>query len=99
MDLSFLLAIALLVALVVWLRSRQGKRGGPYRRPSLPTSAQSPTRSVQGQTQKQLLRLVGGNRAVAERLVDQVKLRHPNQSEQWCWEKAIYDIQRDRYRA
>jgi hypothetical protein len=54
---------------------------------------------VQGQTQKQLLRLVGGNRAVAERLVDQVKLRHPNQSEQWCWEKAIYDIQRDRYRA
>jgi hypothetical protein len=42
------------------------------------------------------MRLVGGNRAVAERLVDQVRVRYPNHNEQWCWEKAIYDIQRDR---
>jgi len=39
---------------------------------------------------------VGGNQDVAQRLVDQVQLRNPNHSEQWCWEKAIYDIQRDR---
>ncbi len=51
---------------------------------------------VNGQTQRQLMRLVGGNRAVAERLVDQVRVRYPNHNEQWCWEKAIYDIQRDR---
>lgn len=99
MDLSLLLAIALLVALVVWLRGRQGKRPGAYRRPIPPKSTPATARSVQGQTQKQLLRLVGGNRAVAERLVDQVQLSHPNKSPQWCWEKAIYDIQRDRYRA
>jgi hypothetical protein len=95
MDLSFLLAIALLVALVVWLNRRQGKQRPIAARSSTPAVA--PARSVRGQTQRQLLRLVGGNRAVAERLVEQVQLRNPGQSEQWCWEKAIYDIQRDRH--
>jgi hypothetical protein len=89
MDLSVLLAIALLVALVFWLRGRRGRR----------PRAASPTvpRSVRGHTQRELLRLVGGNRAVAERLVEQVQVRNPHHSEQWCWEKAIYDIQRDRH--
>lgn len=92
MDLSLLLAIALVVGLFLWLRRYRGQKGGRGRGPS-PASTPS---SVRGQTQRQLLRLVGGNRAVAERLVDQVQLRHPNHSQQWCWEKAIYDIQRDR---
>jgi hypothetical protein len=97
MDLSLLLAIALLVVLFFWLKRYQGRgrtktRG---RRISTPPSAQP--RSVRSQTKRELLRLVGGNQAVAERLVDQVQLRNPNHSEQWCWEKAIYDIQRDRH--
>ncbi|MBD1873200.1 hypothetical protein H6F75_06880 [Nodosilinea sp. FACHB-131] len=94
MDLSFLLAIALIIALLFWLNRRQGRRGpAAYRSPT----ASAPSRSVRGRTQRQLLRLVGGNQAVAERLVEQVQLRNPNQSEQWCWEKAIYDIHRDRH--
>jgi hypothetical protein len=44
------------------------------------------------------VRLVGGNRDVAERLVRQVQLHHPDRPAQWCWEKAIYDLQRDRDR-
>ncbi|MGF1571381.1 MAG: hypothetical protein ACFCVD_25445 [Nodosilinea sp.] len=96
MELSLLLAIALLVGLFFWLRrySRQ-RRGGT--RPLSAAPASSSRRSVNGSTQRQLLRLVGGNRDVAERLVEQVQLRNPNHSEQWCWEKAIYDIQRDRH--
>ncbi len=96
MDLSLLLAIALIVALVVWLNRRQGRPKKPYRRrTSEPTTA--PTRPVRSRTERELLRLVGGNRAVADRLVEQVQLRNPQHSEQWCWEKAIYDIQRDRH--
>ncbi len=94
MDLSFLLAIALIIALIFWLNRGQGRRRpATYRSPTATASS----RSVRGHTQRQLLRLVGGNQAVAERLVEQVQLRNPSQSEQWCWEKAIYDIQRDRH--
>ncbi|MGF1518013.1 MAG: hypothetical protein ACFCVB_09440 [Nodosilinea sp.] len=96
MDLSLLLAIALIVALVVWLNRRQGRHKKPYRL-GTPEPTTAPTRPVRSRTERELLRLVGGNRAVADRLVEQVQLRNPQHSEQWCWEKAIYDIQRDRH--
>jgi hypothetical protein len=98
MDLSLLLAIALIVALVFWLKRRQTGRSlkGGYRI-NTPELTTAPTRPVRSRTERELLRLVGGNRAVAERLVEQVHLRNPQHSEQWCWEKAIYDIQRDRH--
>lgn len=99
MDLSLLLAIALLVALFFWLKRFRGRgrrygsnAGSKPSRPPTPTS-----RSVSGRTKRELFRLVGGNQAVAQRLVDQVQLRNPDHSEQWCWEKAIYDIERDRH--
>ncbi|NMF85133.1 hypothetical protein [Nodosilinea sp. P-1105] len=92
MDLALLLAIALIVGIFFWLRRYQGSKR--WRSRSLSPTGSS--QSVRSQTQRQLLRLVGGNRAVAERLVEQVQLRNPNHSQQWCWEKAIYDIQRDR---
>ncbi len=92
MDLALLFAIALIVGIFFLLRRYQGPKRSRSR--SLSTSGAS--QSVRSQTQRQLLRLVGGNRAVAERLVEQVQLRNPNHSQQWCWEKAIYDIQRDR---
>lgn len=96
MDLSLLLAIALIVALVVWLNRRSGRRKTGYRL-NTPEPTTAPKRPVRSRTERELLRLVGGNRAVAQRLVEQVQLRNPNHSEQWCWEKAIYDIQRDRH--
>jgi hypothetical protein len=94
MSISLLLAILLLVGLYFWLSRRRS-----YRRRSQPGRFQSSPRldgRVAGHTQRELLRLVGGNRAVAERLVEQVQVRYPNHDQQWCWEKAIYDIQRDR---
>lgn len=97
MDLSLLLAIALLAALIFWLNRRRGHRPGGYRLRTPEPATKVTTRPVRGSTQRELLRLVGGNRDVADRLVEQVQLRNPNHSEQWCWEKAIYDIQRDRH--
>ena len=46
--------------------------------------------------QKKLLRLVGDDRKIAAGLVKRLKLKHPGKPEDWYWEKAIYDLERDR---
>ncbi|MEM7714102.1 MAG: hypothetical protein AAF349_11105 [Cyanobacteria bacterium P01_A01_bin.68] len=45
---------------------------------------------------QQLLRLVGGSRQTANRLVAGVKKNHPEKSINWALEKVIYDLERDR---
>ncbi len=92
--LSILLAIAIILAVVSWLtgyrlpiqRRVTGSSSGSIQR----------DRGVSRGTRKQLLGLVGGNAAVARRLVSDVHAHNPGRTEQWCWEKAIYDIERDR---
>lgn len=42
-----------------------------------------------------LLSLVRGNLETAQRLVNQEKLKNPGMSENWYWEKVIYDLERD----
>lgn len=46
--------------------------------------------------QKQLLRLLHDERDTALRLVSQVKMKNPDKSIDWCVEKVIYDLERDR---
>ncbi|MGL5059760.1 MAG: tetratricopeptide repeat protein [Microcoleus sp.] len=46
--------------------------------------------------QKQLIGLVGGNVDIAHRLVDLARYKKPEMPEEWYWEKAIYDLLRDR---
>ncbi|MEO0770978.1 MAG: hypothetical protein AAFY72_16410 [Cyanobacteria bacterium J06649_4] len=88
------IAIVLILALVNWLTGYKlplpgGNRGSRH------ASIQR-DRGVSRRTRKQLLGLVGGKASVAQRLVQDVSDRNPGRSEQWCWEKAIYDIERDR---
>ena len=92
--LSVLIAIALLLAVYSWVT---GRRLPIYGRPKggQHTSIQR-DRGVARSTRRQLLGLVGGNSTVAQRLVSDVQTRNPGRTEQWCWEKAIYDIERDR---
>ncbi len=92
--LSIVLAIAVILAVVSWLT---GYRLPIYRRiKGGEHSSIQRDRGVARGTRSQLLRLVGGNAAVAQRLVSDVSDRNPSRTEQWCWEKAIYDIERDR---
>ena len=58
-----------------------------------PASAAKPSWRVQ----QNLLRLVSGDRSLVSRLVAQLKLKHPGQLEDWYWEKALYDLERDRH--
>lgn len=46
--------------------------------------------------QPKLISLLNGDRKTAERLLQAARLRHPEQSEQWLFEKVIHDLQRDR---
>lgn len=92
--LSIVIAIALLLAVYSWLTGYRlpiSRRSTGTHRTSLPRA-----QGVSRTTRKRLLRLVGGNASVAQRLVQDVRDRNPDRPEQWCWEKAIYDIERDR---
>lgn len=46
---------------------------------------------------RQLLSLLHNDHQAAERLINQVQQKHPDRSIDWCVEKAIYDLQRDRH--
>lgn len=46
--------------------------------------------------QKQLMRLLHDDRNTANRLLSQVKVKNPSRSIDWCVEKVIYDLERDR---
>lgn len=65
---------------------------------SLPrdTASQPSLSPSSRQLQSQLYSLLGGDRERAERLVNQAKKKHPEMSEDWYWEKAIADLERDR---
>ncbi|MDX2217023.1 MAG: tetratricopeptide repeat protein [Oculatellaceae cyanobacterium bins.114] len=66
-----------------------------------PSSARSsrqivPTGRPSRAIQQKLLRLVGNDRRIVAGLVERLKMKHPGMSEDWYWEKAIYDLERDR---
>lgn len=52
---------------------------------------------VSGTVQRRLLRLVGDDRRIAAGLVERLRQKYPGMSEDWYWEKAIYDLERDRH--
>jgi len=74
--------------LVRWLMT--GKRPR-----SLPQTAGS---SKKPALERRLVRLLNGDRAAAHRLVESVQQRYPDRPTAWCWEKAIFDLERDRFR-
>ncbi|WP_334311576.1 hypothetical protein, partial [Microcystis aeruginosa] len=46
--------------------------------------------------ERELLTLVNGDKALATRLLLNIRLRNPQRSKSWCYEKVIYDLKRDR---
>lgn len=57
-----------------------------------PHSNRKPSYAIQ----QKLLRLVGDDRRIVAGLVERLRQRHPDMPEDWYWEKAIYDLERDR---
>ncbi|GAB4379949.1 MAG: hypothetical protein Kow00121_35150 [Elainellaceae cyanobacterium] len=63
---------------------------------SLPSSRSPSTGTLSRQVRYKLLQLVGDDRRIVAGLVDRLKQKYPNMPEDWYWEKAIYDLERDR---
>ncbi|PSF35030.1 hypothetical protein C7H19_17970 [Aphanothece hegewaldii CCALA 016] len=53
-------------------------------------------RSKVNQLRNQLLKMVGGNQQTMKRLIKHLRSKHPGEQETWYFEKAIYDLERDR---
>ena len=45
---------------------------------------------------KRIVSLLNGDAATAQRLFETAQLRNPGESDQWCWEKVLWDLERDR---
>jgi hypothetical protein len=56
-----------------------------------------PAQPANATTKWKLERMVHGDNKAAARLAAQVSFANPDKSEQWCWEKAICDLARDRH--
>ncbi len=84
--LEVLIAVIAVVAIGWWLRRR--------RTPSSRMRPRSPN-TIPNHLMQKLDRLTR-DRRVSERLIERIAFDHPGRSKQWCVEKAIYDIQRDR---
>jgi hypothetical protein len=81
-------------------RPKQSKQPSPQPKQLRPSKSHQPTQhplyaGVSSHTQSKLLSLVNGDHATAERLVRQIQ-RTSRESAQWCWEKAVFDLERDR---
>ena len=74
---------------------QQRRKTGVGRRRNLNSRQLRPQHS---QLERKLLKLLGGNQNTAYRLIQQSRLRYPDKSADWHWEKAIYDLERDRWR-
>ena len=86
------ISILLCLLLFAWMQRRNSSGGGQSRRDNRKIRPQHP------QLERKLVKLLGGNQKAANRLVEQSQLRHPDKSADWHWEKAIYDLERDRWR-
>ncbi|GAB4209650.1 MAG: hypothetical protein Fur006_69590 [Coleofasciculaceae cyanobacterium] len=99
-HLLLLIAMGLIVYLVQIIREQRRSSSRPNRRRIKRVTARkaiATARSpVNRHTQHTLLGMVGNDKALARRLVSSAQAGRPGQSENWYWEKAIYDLQRDR---
>jgi hypothetical protein len=91
---SIFLGLLCLVCLCAWLLKRS--KGGNWGK--IASNISYSHRGVNAVTRRKLLKLLGNHQPTVNRLLQQAKLRNPGESEQWYWEKVLYDLERDRWR-
>jgi hypothetical protein len=73
----------------------QEKVKSPDRETKVNEKATSPD-LVNTETRNRAIAFAGYDKSRVERLLNSVRRNHPNKSEQWYWEKILYDMERDR---
>jgi hypothetical protein len=64
----------------------------PSQKPKLAVKQRSPSRDY-----PRLISLLRGDNATADRLLQSLLDSYPDKSERWCYEKAVFDLSRDRH--
>ncbi|PLZ95300.1 hypothetical protein CEN50_22785 [Fischerella thermalis CCMEE 5268] len=95
MHIVILVIWLLLLSFLLWLAFLTIKAHHPTRRRT--PRNHSTSRNVSPKKWQQLLTLVQGDVATASRLIDRERRRNPHRSMEWCIEKAIWDLERDRH--
>jgi uncharacterized protein HemX len=108
---SIILVLALLFCLLAMLIQKQQQPRNHQRTPlklihkQQHTSNQQQTQSKQNspstvtvspKLESKLMARLQGDRALAERLLSQVRRKYPGKTETWYWEKVIGDLDSDR---
>lgn len=83
---AFAICLELLFPKFFKRRRRRPRRKPPAYAYSLPVSP----------LYSRLLNMLNGDQVTAQRLVAFTQECYPNRPQQWCLEKAIYDLERDR---
>jgi hypothetical protein len=78
---------------IIGLAWKSTQQSSVVRTTRLDRTAAGANRSLQ----RQLLSLLHNDSQAAERLIRQTQANHPGRSIDWCAEKVIYDLQRDRH--
>ncbi|MEO1374907.1 MAG: hypothetical protein AAFW70_11405 [Cyanobacteria bacterium J06635_10] len=86
-------AVGVGTAGIIWSLNRQNK---PFSTQSANRQGNISIEQANPRLRQELLRLVGGDRQTANRLVAGIKQSHPDKSINWALEKVIYDLERDR---
>jgi hypothetical protein len=61
-----------------------------------PNRSRRSRRSTLSRPPRQILTLLNGDTAAAQRLYEKVRFNNPGKSDQWYWEKVLWDLERDR---
>jgi hypothetical protein len=85
-----------LVASIYILIRESIKQSAPQKTQHLQLNQYSSSAAA-AKLQAELLKLAHGDRAVVSRLIEGVRRNNPNRSTEWCIEKAIHDLERDRH--
>ncbi len=89
--LKLFISIAILYGLYL-LYERKAKAKHPWQ------FAQSNKQRPSKHLEAKLVRLLNGDMLAAKRLIALAKTKNPDRSMDWCVEKVIFDLQRDRSR-
>ncbi|WP_026733236.1 hypothetical protein [Fischerella sp. PCC 9605] len=86
------------IAVSLALRERENNKGSTTDSFSFEGKQTSIFNLDQGsrKLQRKLLNLLHDDREAAKRLLTQAKLKNPNRTTDWYFEKVIYDLERDR---
>lgn len=86
------------VLIVMLLREigKQQQQNLRYARRKTLSYARRSNRLINDSPLRHRLILLAGNPSTAQRLYQDIKRKNPFATEEWCLEKAIYDLERDR---